>query len=382
MISHLSQDAPARQAPPARGPPQSTTIGVVPASAVAVPGASNAVSLVGRLTAPFELRTFPATGNCVAKASLAFSVGADKTEFVNIEAWGALGAAAAAELGKGDRVQVTGRLRVAEFTTRAGAKRKDASVAAGTLSRVVDAVAPGGGGGGGEWADQGQASPDDAAAGWGGAAVPPPPPGGVWAADGVAAAVAGWPLAPPGGEGGAPPPPEWGASLASPAGPDDWAVAAAAPAPGGDAAAAAAWGQPGPVAAPAPAPAGQGAPCPWDGEDPASWGAPSALPPPAHGYAPPAAAAAYAPPAPAQQAYTPRRGGGDPAKAAAAAALWESLFGDPGQWWDNRISKRSPRAPDFKHKANGDAALWIDSSSTPAWVGGRLGELPPPPAPR
>ncbi|KAG0569542.1 hypothetical protein KC19_6G098400 [Ceratodon purpureus] len=47
--------------------------------------------------------------------------------------------------------------------------------------------------------------------------------------------------------------------------------------------------------------------------------------------------------------------------------LWEEYFAGPFQWWDNRVNKRNPRSPDFKHKVTGKA-LWIDGWSTPAWV--------------
>ncbi|KAG0565624.1 hypothetical protein M758_7G001800 [Ceratodon purpureus] len=47
--------------------------------------------------------------------------------------------------------------------------------------------------------------------------------------------------------------------------------------------------------------------------------------------------------------------------------LWEKYFADPSQWWDNTITKRNYRAPDFKHKVTGEA-LWIFNPSTPQWV--------------
>ena len=58
---------------------------------------------------------------------------------------------------------------------------------------------------------------------------------------------------------------------------------------------------------------------------------------------------------------------GDPA----TAALWQSYFADPSAWWDNRRDKRNPKAPDFKHKASGDA-LWVGGKKNPSWVAGRL----------
>ena len=60
-------------------------------------------------------------------------------------------------------------------------------------------------------------------------------------------------------------------------------------------------------------------------------------------------------------------------------AMWRSaLIDSPGDWWDNRIDKRNPRAPDFKAKNNGPhtngepAVLWIDSKDLPAWVPSHL----------
>ena len=55
---------------------------------------------------------------------------------------------------------------------------------------------------------------------------------------------------------------------------------------------------------------------------------------------------------------------------------WYELFRDPALFFDNRNSKRNPKAPDFKAKntsnivdAKGEpAALWIDGRSTPDWV--------------
>eukprot|EP00930_Biecheleria_cincta_P047026 TRINITY_DN3252_c0_g1_i3.p1 TRINITY_DN3252_c0_g1~~TRINITY_DN3252_c0_g1_i3.p1 ORF type:complete len:287 (-),score=48.44 TRINITY_DN3252_c0_g1_i3:115-975(-) len=39
---------------------------------------------------------------------------------------------------------------------------------------------------------------------------------------------------------------------------------------------------------------------------------------------------------------------------------WKDLVSDPSSWWDNRDTKRSPDAPDFKQK-DGDITLWLDS---------------------
>ncbi|CAI0558273.1 unnamed protein product [Linum tenue] len=49
-----------------------------------------------------------------------------------------------------------------------------------------------------------------------------------------------------------------------------------------------------------------------------------------------------------------------------ALYLWQLLFRSPNEWWDNRLDKRNPRAPDFKHKDTGEA-LWIRRDH-PLWV--------------
>ncbi|KAF7040160.1 hypothetical protein CFC21_050081, partial [Triticum aestivum] len=55
-----------------------------------------------------------------------------------------------------------------------------------------------------------------------------------------------------------------------------------------------------------------------------------------------------------------------PEKQKKEAELWRNLVDSPQSWWDNRADKRSPKAPDFKHKDTGEA-LWL-SPKTPSWV--------------
>ena len=80
--------------------------------------------------------------------------------------------------------------------------------------------------------------------------------------------------------------------------------------------------------------------------------------------------AAYIPQQPAftnpqsQPAPVPGATDGDPQ----TAALWQELLQDREAWWDNRINKRNPKAPDFKHKKDGDKALWIVGKKNPSWV--------------
>lgn len=40
--------------------------------------------------------------------------------------------------------------------------------------------------------------------------------------------------------------------------------------------------------------------------------------------------------------------------------LWADLCANPKGWYDNRTNKRNPKGPDFKNKANGDLALWLE----------------------
>ncbi|CAM0885195.1 unnamed protein product [Alopecurus aequalis] len=55
-----------------------------------------------------------------------------------------------------------------------------------------------------------------------------------------------------------------------------------------------------------------------------------------------------------------------PEKQKKDADLWQNLVDNPQSWWDNRLDKRSPKAPDFKHKDTGEA-LWL-SPKTPSWI--------------
>eukprot|EP00250_Pteridium_aquilinum_P006014 c16010_g1_i1 orf=173-1327(+) len=50
---------------------------------------------------------------------------------------------------------------------------------------------------------------------------------------------------------------------------------------------------------------------------------------------------------------------------------WKDYFENPFDYWDNRVGKKNPKGPDFKHKATG-VPLWIDSKRTPSWVVDRL----------
>ncbi|XP_051124675.1 protein OSB3, chloroplastic/mitochondrial-like [Andrographis paniculata] len=51
--------------------------------------------------------------------------------------------------------------------------------------------------------------------------------------------------------------------------------------------------------------------------------------------------------------------------------LWKNLVDCWSMWWDNRLDKRNPKAPDFKHKETGEG-VWLNE--LPDWV---LIKLPP-----
>jgi hypothetical protein len=103
--------------------------------------------------------------------------------------------------------------------------------------------------------------------------------------------------------------------------------------------------------------------------------APVQLPPAAVPAAIPAPAPAAVPPAP-----IPGAADGDPQ----VSALWRELLADAaagqltGRWHDNRARKASGQykrtAPDFKSKADGDRALWIQDRKNPSWVATALAQ--------
>ncbi|GFR51244.1 hypothetical protein Agub_g13619 [Astrephomene gubernaculifera] len=57
-------------------------------------------------------------------------------------------------------------------------------------------------------------------------------------------------------------------------------------------------------------------------------------------------------------------------------AKWEALRSNPSDWYDNR-SRKEPgsRRPDFVHRVDRSAVLWVNSRSAPEWLGDLLAEL-------
>ncbi|KAJ7514124.1 hypothetical protein O6H91_23G029000 [Diphasiastrum complanatum] len=54
--------------------------------------------------------------------------------------------------------------------------------------------------------------------------------------------------------------------------------------------------------------------------------------------------------------------------------LWQEFFLDPSQWWDNRLTKKSPNHPDFKHKRTLEG-LWVDGWLNPSWVKEKMASM-------
>ncbi|KAJ7514127.1 hypothetical protein O6H91_23G029100 [Diphasiastrum complanatum] len=54
--------------------------------------------------------------------------------------------------------------------------------------------------------------------------------------------------------------------------------------------------------------------------------------------------------------------------------LWQEFFLDPSQWWDNRLTKKSPSHPDFKHKRTLEG-LWVDGWLNPSWVKEKMASM-------
>lgn len=67
---------------------------------------------------------------------------------------------------------------------------------------------------------------------------------------------------------------------------------------------------------------------------------------------------------PAGRPSPPRRAGTERSSGGNSDALWQDLFDNKQQWYDNRGTKTNPRGPDFKRKSDGQA-LWINSA--PSW---------------
>lgn len=104
----------------------------------------NCISVIGRLAKPLELRQ--GSNYQVANGAIAVKTPGTDTNtgeekpptWVDIETWGDLALAAAAELRKGEQIQVLGRIKKDEWTGRDGVVRRSMKVTANQINRIVD----------------------------------------------------------------------------------------------------------------------------------------------------------------------------------------------------------------------------------------------------
>ncbi|KAJ7528357.1 hypothetical protein O6H91_15G000200 [Diphasiastrum complanatum] len=73
-------------------------------------------------------------------------------------------------------------------------------------------------------------------------------------------------------------------------------------------------------------------------------------------------------------AFSAPRGSGHADRLVRMEQLWQEFFLDPSQWWDNRLTKKSPRHPDFKHKRTLEV-LWVDGWLNPSWVKEKMASM-------
>lgn len=137
--------------------------------------ADSTVTIAGTLTRDPELR-FTQGGRGVASFGVAVNrryqqnnEWVEQTSFFNVVAWGSLGENAAASLGKGSRVIVSGRLEQRSYETQSGEKRNVVEIVADEMGpslrwataqveKTTRSDAGGQGGQGGQAAGQGAPS--------------------------------------------------------------------------------------------------------------------------------------------------------------------------------------------------------------------------------
>ena len=104
---------------------------------------ANSTSMTGNLVADPELR-FTSTGRPVANFRFACNerividgVWQDRTNFFNTVVWGDLAQNVATSLGQGDRVMVTGRIQIREYTDGAGVKQYRTEIVADEVGAAL-----------------------------------------------------------------------------------------------------------------------------------------------------------------------------------------------------------------------------------------------------
>ncbi|KAJ7527655.1 hypothetical protein O6H91_16G065000 [Diphasiastrum complanatum] len=73
-------------------------------------------------------------------------------------------------------------------------------------------------------------------------------------------------------------------------------------------------------------------------------------------------------------AFSTPRGSGHAGRLVRMEQLWQEFFSDPSQWWDNRLTKKTPKHPDFKHKRTLES-LWVDGLLNPSWVKEKMASM-------
>ena len=100
------------------------------------PAVVNSISVQGTVGRKPEVRFFE-NGNKVASWSIAFTDKKDgETQWFNVEAWGPLADVVAAEVDKGQRIVVEGRLKVDSWKTRENEQKKGLKISANAVKRV------------------------------------------------------------------------------------------------------------------------------------------------------------------------------------------------------------------------------------------------------
>jgi len=95
----------------------------------------NSLSLTGRLGADPELR-FTSSEKSVCNFNIAVSQG-EETTWVRVNVWGRAAEACAEHLSKGSRVAVKGRLKVRDYTNKAGQRGRSVEIEADSFGGVV-----------------------------------------------------------------------------------------------------------------------------------------------------------------------------------------------------------------------------------------------------
>lgn len=95
----------------------------------------NSVTLIGRLTAPPELRT-TASGKTVTTARVAINGRNDTADFFDVVLWGQAAEFACTYLGKGRLVYVEGRLQSRQWQAADGSTRRTVEIVAHRLQAL------------------------------------------------------------------------------------------------------------------------------------------------------------------------------------------------------------------------------------------------------